>query len=84
MLLTSLKLLGLVKKNCSQAGRLVPYALRGVVVHSGHAGGGQYVSYVRARDNFWHYCNDLPPQIPRRVPVEEVLRAEASILFCEQ
>ena len=63
--------------------RIVSYSLRGVVVHRGNAGGGHYVSYMRARDNQWYYCNDAP-HIPSRVHVEQVLGAEASMLFYEQ
>jgi ubiquitin C-terminal hydrolase len=59
-----------------------PYHLRGVVVHAGVAGGGHYVAYVRAPDNFWYFCNDWAP--PRLSQIDEVLRAEAYLLFYEQ
>ena len=59
------------------------YHLRGVIVHKGKARGGHYVSYIRPRapDNFWYFCNDLAR--PRRVSVQEVLAAEAYMLFYE-
>ena len=63
-----------------------PYHLRGVVVHSGVAGGGHYTAYVRAPDNFWYFCDDR--KSPRRVGIQEVLSeyvaANAYLLFYEQ
>ena len=61
-----------------------PYALRGVLVHTGGAGGGHYTSYVRSRDHRWYFCNDLPPESPREVPLGTVLSAEAYMLVYEQ
>ena len=58
------------------------YHLLGVVVHHGHAGGGHYTAFVRASNNLWYHCDDS--QSPRWVPVEEVLRAEAYMLFYEK
>jgi len=59
-----------------------PYHLRGVVVHGGVAGGGHYTAFVRAPDNFWYFCND--GRAPRLAHIEEVLEAEAYMLFYEQ
>ncbi|MAF76427.1 MAG: hypothetical protein CMF17_11365 [Idiomarinaceae bacterium] len=61
-----------------------PYALRGVLVHTGGAGVGHYTSYVRSRDHRWYFCNDLPPESPREVPLGTVLSAEAYMLVYEQ
>ncbi len=62
--------------------RRPPYYLRGVVVHHGGAGIGHYFAYVRAPDNFWYLCDDW--RRPRLVSVDEVLAAEAYMLFYEQ
>ncbi len=59
-----------------------PYHLRGVVVHAGKAGSGHYTAFVRAPDNFWYDCQDGAP--PRLAPIDEVLGAEAYLLFYEQ
>ena len=61
---------------------VLPYSLRSVIVHHGDAGGGHYTSYVRSFDNFWYHCDDFLQ--PRRVGVDEVLAAEAYMLFYEQ
>ena len=57
------------------------YHLRSVVVHTGPVGGGHYTSYVRGSDNYWYFCDDSSD--PRRCPTEEVLRAQAYMLFYE-
>jgi ubiquitin C-terminal hydrolase len=59
-----------------------PYHLRGVVVHEGEAGEGHYTAFVRAPDNFWYDCQDGAP--PRLARIDEVLGAEAYLLFYEQ
>ena len=59
-----------------------PYHLRGVIQHHGpEANGGHYTSYVRASDNFWYHCDDN--HSPQRVPVEQMLAAEAYVLIYE-
>ena len=63
-------------------GKILPYSLRAVVVHQGQAGGGHYIAIVRCQDNHWYYCDDFRP--PRRVLVDEVLAAEAYMLFYEE
>ena len=60
------------------------YDLRGVVNHSGAAGGGHYTAFVRAQDNFWYFCNDSPPEAPRRVPAATVLASQAYLLVYER
>ncbi|XP_059317764.1 ubiquitin carboxyl-terminal hydrolase 2-like [Lycium ferocissimum] len=68
------------------------YHLIGVVVHSGTMRGGHYVAYVRggpkitgkdenAEDFAWYYASDSRV---REVSLEEVLRADAYILFYEE
>ncbi|XP_059308197.1 ubiquitin carboxyl-terminal hydrolase 2-like [Lycium ferocissimum] len=68
------------------------YRLVGVVEHSGTMRGGHYVAYVRggpkiagedkdAKDYVWYYASDA---YVREVPLEEVLRSEAYILFYEE
>ncbi|XP_006366844.1 ubiquitin carboxyl-terminal hydrolase 2 [Solanum tuberosum] len=68
------------------------YRLVGVVEHSGTMRGGHYVAYVRggpkiagkekdAEDYVWYYASDA---YVREVPLEEVLRSEAYILFYEE
>jgi ubiquitin C-terminal hydrolase len=59
-----------------------PYHLRGVVVHSGDPGGGHYTAYARAPNNFWYFCDDWVK--PRLAGVDEVLAAEAYMLFYEK
>jgi len=59
-----------------------PYHLRGVVVHDGAAGGGHYMAYMRAPDNFWYFCDDR--RAPRLALIGEVLQAQAYLLFYEQ
>ena len=59
-----------------------PDHLRGVIQHHGaEAYGGHYTSYVRASDNFWYHCDDN--RSPQRVPVEQMLAAEAYVLIYE-
>ncbi|KAJ8530744.1 hypothetical protein K7X08_023625 [Anisodus acutangulus] len=68
------------------------YRLVGVVEHSGTMRGGHYVAYVRggpkiagkdkdAENYVWYYASDA---YVREVPLEEVLRSEAYILFYEE
>ena len=61
-----------------------PYHLRGVVVHSGEAGGGHYIAYVRASNNLWYCCDCGSPQPPHVVSTAEVLEAQAYLLMYEQ
>ncbi len=59
-----------------------PYHLRGVVEHQGAvAGVGHYVSYVRAPNNCWYFCDD--GRSPQQVSTERVLRAQAYVLVYE-
>ena len=62
-------------------GKLFPYRLRAVLLHHGQAGGGHYTALVRSADNQWYHCDDALP--PKRVPVADVLSAEAYMLFYE-
>jgi ubiquitin C-terminal hydrolase len=59
-----------------------PYHLRAVLQHHGDAGAGHYTCYVRLQDNRWYFCDDFAP--PRPVEVEQVLSAEAMMLFYDQ
>ncbi|KAM1689841.1 hypothetical protein ACFX15_030905 [Malus domestica] len=74
-------------------GEKYEYQLLGVVEHSGTMRGGHYVAYVRGgersrgkteRENTghaWYYASDAHV---RQVPLDDVLRAEAYILFYEK
>ena len=59
------------------------YHLRGLVEHRGAtAGMGHYVSYVRAPDHVWYFCDD--GHSPQRVSIKTVLQAQAYVLVYEQ
>ena len=66
----------------SVPGKEYPYHLRAVIVHEGQAGGGHYTAFVKSVDNSWYYCDDFVS--PRRVLIEDVLAANAYMLFYEE
>eukprot|EP01105_Mastigella_eilhardi_P005021 TRINITY_DN16770_c1_g1_i3.p2 TRINITY_DN16770_c1_g1~~TRINITY_DN16770_c1_g1_i3.p2 ORF type:complete len:396 (+),score=91.87 TRINITY_DN16770_c1_g1_i3:1443-2630(+) len=58
------------------------YELYGVVEHSGSMDGGHYTAHVRCgHSGMWYYCSDTHVN---PVTLQDVLRAEAYILFYEQ
>ena len=58
------------------------YELCSVIVHQGAVGGGHYTAFVRAADLNWYYCDDR--NLPRACSAEEVLRANAYMLFYQK
>ena len=63
-------------------GKSRPYHLRAVIVHHGEAEGGHYTAFVKSVDNCWYDCDDWVS--PRRVLTDEVLAAEAYMLFYDE
>eukprot|EP00002_Diphylleia_rotans_P020287 TRINITY_DN3940_c0_g1_i1.p1 TRINITY_DN3940_c0_g1~~TRINITY_DN3940_c0_g1_i1.p1 ORF type:complete len:346 (+),score=89.31 TRINITY_DN3940_c0_g1_i1:1339-2376(+) len=59
--------------------RFAKYRLVGIVEHSGSMSGGHYIAYVCFQGN-WYYASDSSV---RRTSEQEVLSAQASILFYE-
>ena len=77
-----------VQDNGGEVPSEVLYSLRGVVEHSGSLNGGHYVAYVRPRgsklsaeEDEWYCISD--GQV-RNISLDQVLRANAYILFYEQ
>ena len=62
------------------------YDLRAVIEHTGNhptsANSGHYTAYVSARDGMWYLCDDAND--PRRCNIEQVLAAQAYMLFYER
>ena len=58
------------------------YRLCGLLVNHGEAGGGHYTAYVRGPGGSWLHCDDECP--PLRVPLQEVLNAEAFVLMYQR
>jgi len=54
------------------------YSLYAVIVHSGVLHGGHYTCYVKRSDGEWYFCDDASI---RRVEIDEVLQAQAYMLF---
>ena len=61
----------------------IRYRLRGVIVHTGHAGGGHYTAFVRNREDTWFFCNDA--QEPQHLDnIAYVMQAKPYMLFYER